>query len=211
MKRILRRCFLWAPLGGLLLVTLAPSKEPTMPPVKPAKAVDVGKRVIEAPVENILADVPGALNRIAAAAENTKAETAAAEKAQVDAQNDEANQDRRKFTIEQPVKYLVSETTPSETIAIPDPAPSDKFKEVIETPTKAVLKQETTTAPKTVVSHPQLQERVTKSDPPVENPRVEPGKVSWHADFEAARRASGESGKPVMLFQLMGRLDQRFT
>lgn len=43
-----------------------------------------------------------------------------------------------------------------------------------------------------------------------DNPRVEPGKVNWHPTFEAAVEASKKSGKPVLLFQMMGRLDQKF-
>ena len=39
---------------------------------------------------------------------------------------------------------------------------------------------------------------------------VKPGDVEWHPDFKAACRAADESGKPVMLFQLMGNLDDRF-
>lgn len=42
------------------------------------------------------------------------------------------------------------------------------------------------------------------------NPKVEPGKVTWHADFAAARAASAASGKPVLLFQMMGKLDDQF-
>ena len=42
------------------------------------------------------------------------------------------------------------------------------------------------------------------------NPKVQPGKVRWHKDFEAACRAAEKSGKPVLLFQMMGRLDQKF-
>ena len=42
------------------------------------------------------------------------------------------------------------------------------------------------------------------------NPRVAPGKVRWHADFAAACRASARTGRPVLLFQMMGRLDDRF-
>ena len=45
---------------------------------------------------------------------------------------------------------------------------------------------------------------------PFVNPRVEPGKVRWHPDFAAACRASAASGRPVLLFQMMGRLDDRF-
>lgn len=40
--------------------------------------------------------------------------------------------------------------------------------------------------------------------------KTEPGKVRWHDDFEAACLASRESGKPVLLFQLMGQLDEVF-
>lgn len=40
--------------------------------------------------------------------------------------------------------------------------------------------------------------------------KVTPGKVTWHPDFESACRASSASGKPVLLFQMMGRLDDHF-
>lgn len=43
-----------------------------------------------------------------------------------------------------------------------------------------------------------------------DNPRVAPGKVNWHASFEAACEASKKSGKPVLLFQLLGQLDKQF-
>lgn len=42
------------------------------------------------------------------------------------------------------------------------------------------------------------------------NSKVEPGKVRWHADFAAACRAAAKSGKPVLLFHMMGRLDEKF-
>jgi len=42
------------------------------------------------------------------------------------------------------------------------------------------------------------------------NPKVEPGKVKWHADFDAACAAATKSGKPVLLFQMMGKLDDQF-
>ena len=45
----------------------------------------------------------------------------------------------------------------------------------------------------------------------VDNPYTQPGLVEWHADLETARLASKESGRPVMVFHLMGPLDQRFT
>ncbi len=54
-------------------------------------------------------------------------------------------------------------------------------------------------------------ERAATASETGDNPRVEPGLVNWHADFEVARAASRESGKPVFLFHLLGRLDQEFT
>lgn len=40
--------------------------------------------------------------------------------------------------------------------------------------------------------------------------RVSPGLVDWHASFADACEAAEVSGKPVMLFQLLGRLDEEF-
>ena len=42
------------------------------------------------------------------------------------------------------------------------------------------------------------------------NRAVAPGLVRWHPDFAAACAAAQRSGKPVLLFQLLGRLDQEF-
>ncbi len=42
------------------------------------------------------------------------------------------------------------------------------------------------------------------------NPTVQPGRVRWHNDFTAACTAAGQSGKPVFLFHMMGRLDEKF-
>ena len=42
------------------------------------------------------------------------------------------------------------------------------------------------------------------------NPKVEPGRVRWHGDFAAACDAARKSGKPVLLFQMMGKLDEQF-
>lgn len=36
------------------------------------------------------------------------------------------------------------------------------------------------------------------------------GLVRWHSDHAAALAAAANSGKPVLLFQLLGRLDQEF-
>jgi hypothetical protein len=42
------------------------------------------------------------------------------------------------------------------------------------------------------------------------NPKVPPGRVSWHSTFDNACDAARKSGKPVLLFQMMGKLDQQF-
>ncbi|PZM79266.1 MAG: hypothetical protein DKT66_22570 [Candidatus Melainabacteria bacterium] len=42
------------------------------------------------------------------------------------------------------------------------------------------------------------------------NEKVEPGKVRWHKMVQTAMDASKQSGKPVLLFQMMGHLDDRF-
>ena len=43
------------------------------------------------------------------------------------------------------------------------------------------------------------------------NPQVKPGDVHWHPDLSTACDASKKSGKPVLLFHLLGQLDQQFT
>jgi len=42
------------------------------------------------------------------------------------------------------------------------------------------------------------------------NPKVQPGKVRWHDSLASACMASAKSGKPVLLFQMMGKLDDEF-
>ena len=40
--------------------------------------------------------------------------------------------------------------------------------------------------------------------------KVAPGKVVWHANYKQALAAAKKSGKPVLHFQLMGKLDDEF-
>jgi hypothetical protein len=69
--------------------------------------------------------------------------------------------------------------------------PRDVTKRVIETPTKRLV--------------------AVKSAPAASvNPKVQPGKVRWHATFAAACAASAKSKKPVLLFHLLGKLDNQF-
>jgi hypothetical protein len=73
---------------------------------------------------------------------------------------------------------------------------ADVRKFVIEAPTEKLLAARTAPA--------------AAAPPAFVNPKVEPGKVRWHKDFAAATRAAQTSGKPVLLFQMMGKLDDRF-
>jgi hypothetical protein len=74
---------------------------------------------------------------------------------------------------------------------------ADRPKAMIEMPAKRILARQTD--PTTVTS---------TSD--FVNPKVEPGKVRWRKDFAAACRAAKKSCKPVLLFQMMGKLDDQF-
>lgn len=40
--------------------------------------------------------------------------------------------------------------------------------------------------------------------------RAQPGLVPWHADVAAAKVAAAASGRPVLVFQILGRLDDEF-
>jgi hypothetical protein len=70
-------------------------------------------------------------------------------------------------------------------------------KSVIESPTKVVVRNATKVAP------------VPTGDTFV-NPKVTPGKVNWHTSLADACAAARKSGKPVLLFQMMGKLDDKF-
>ena len=78
----------------------------------------------------------------------------------------------------------------------------DLAKASIETPSKNLLKQSG--------SRTSADGAVGGRTGAPASPKVEPGKVRWHRDFAAACAAAGKSRKPVLLFQLMGKLDDRF-
>ena len=64
-----------------------------------------------------------------------------------------------------------------------------------------------------LTSDTSLQGEATTTATPAQqaaNPPARPGRVRWHESFAAACAASERSGKPVFLFHMMGRLDQRF-
>ena len=41
-------------------------------------------------------------------------------------------------------------------------------------------------------------------------PAVDPGLVKWHPSFADACAAAKKSGKPVLVFHMMGQLDKQF-
>jgi hypothetical protein len=104
--------------------------------------------------------------------------------------------------------------------------PLDFTKSRIEIPTQRLLAMQSIPgAPAPVVIRDAgkgkierpVETTVAKSTTPVadkgdknDNPKVEPGKVKWHKDFASACAASKKSGKPVLLFQMMGKLDEKF-
>lgn len=86
-----------------------------------------------------------------------------------------------------------------ESLAKPN-ARVDESKSRIETGTKNVISPDATKS--------NFDNNTTDSS---SNPKVVPGKVNWYNNFDAACIASSLSGKPVLHFQLLGNLDQRFT
>jgi hypothetical protein len=98
----------------------------------------------------------------------------------------------------------------------------DATKRVVERPVKSLLGSQLAPAKKAlvetklVIENP-LKDALAKAGdatappaPEATNPKVEPGLVRWHPSFAAACQAASKSGKPVLLFQMMGNLDDRF-
>ncbi len=84
------------------------------------------------------------------------------------------------------------------TTAPKNPARSlDVSKKFIETSPKELLEP-------TAVHH-------ESSLPISDDPQCKPGLVTWHANLQEAKTASRRSGKPILLFQLLGKLDETFT
>jgi hypothetical protein len=51
---------------------------------------------------------------------------------------------------------------------------------------------------------------VAANVPQSDNPKVQPGLVSWHPTMAEACAVGRRTGKPVLLFQLMGNLNEKF-
>ncbi len=92
------------------------------------------------------------------------------------------------------------------------PAAADFSKARVEVPAKALLTQAKVPADKTKseIELPAKAAVIKSAGPEFHNPKVPPGKVSWHHDFATACAAAVKSGKPVLVFHLMGKLDDQF-
>ena len=101
--------------------------------------------------------------------------------------------DRGKKVIETGAKAVVGQPVPPAALD-----PKDFAKMKVERPTEAVLARARAEAAK------------AEADKGFVNPKVPTGKVTWHDDLAAACTASVKSGKPVLLFQMMGKLDDKF-
>jgi hypothetical protein len=118
------------------------------------------------------------------------------------------------IAIEAPVKKLLAGSNATLPVAKPNhDFPITKAR--IESPTKKVVtnalmaKGSIESPTKSVIAHATTQP-TNGANKPTKNPKVAPGTVNWHNNFAAACDAAKRSGKPVLLFQLMGNLDDQF-
>jgi hypothetical protein len=118
--------------------------------------------------------------------------------------------DLSKAAIEQPLKHMIkSGSTQIE------PRRPDVSKLRIEAPLKSIMKTgaspdlnksfETKMATNGQVGKPQEPAPLS-----VANHRVTPGLVSWHKNMATAMKSASKSGKPLLVFHMMGSLDDRF-
>jgi hypothetical protein len=108
--------------------------------------------------------------------------------------------------------------------------PADRSKgDVVEKGTKAVVKntgpgQPNAAAPADITKTVRIERgptSIVKMSGPapantttvpvsIDNPTVKAGEVNWHKSFAEACAAAKKSGKPVLLFHMMGQLDKQF-
>jgi len=103
--------------------------------------------------------------------------------------------DIRKDVIESPVKKIIRSS-------------NDVSGGIFESPVSKLVKGAADVR-KSDIESP-LEKTIGALSSPAGNPKVAPGKVRWHADFATACAASRQTGRPVLLFQMMGNLDDEF-
>lgn len=94
-------------------------------------------------------------------------------------------QDGAKEAVEKPLKKQVADYAKKK-VEIPVERKIDVAKMAVELPVKRAIVPETAAAPAMA------------------------GRVEWRESFAAAVEAAKSSGRPVLLFQLLGRLDEEF-
>jgi hypothetical protein len=109
----------------------------------------------------------------------------------------EPPRDRGKAVIELPVQNVVAAAQPAPRLA-------DYTKGRIEGPVQGVA---AASAPARAAA---VKAALKANNTGFVNPKVEPGKVAWHRDLAAASVAAGKSGKPILVFHMMGKLDDQF-
>ncbi|MFT7620457.1 MAG: hypothetical protein ACI97A_004114 [Planctomycetota bacterium] len=85
----------------------------------------------------------------------------------------------------------------------------DLSKRRIEAPVESLIKR----GRKTPTPTPKKRRSLDKSRSSLnhDNPKVKPGLVDWHGDMKSALSASQSSGKPILIFYLLGELDREYT
>lgn len=116
--------------------------------------------------------------------------------------------DFSKSRIEVPLKGLIKDQimpmvlppAPAGSVPIAKRSIPDVSKMGIERPLKTLMRE--------VPKPASLKEIEDKAS--ADSNKVQPGLVTWHKDFASAKDASAKSGKPVLMFHMMGQLDDRF-
>ncbi len=171
--------------------------------------VDVGKMAVEARTEHVVAtetagapnaEEPRPLER-KLVIEGPTESLVAKESSPTEQASTTARMDLEKALIERGAKRFVSPSDPNPKAEALEYAPKAR----IERSTERLVSRSAAATDDIAKEN----ESGRTPDSPA-NPTAEPGKVVWHDDLEAACAASRESGKPVLLFQMMGNLDDRF-
>jgi hypothetical protein len=167
---------------GAVMTTLATAEAPKKEAVKIPLRRDVTKSLrIELPAKDLV--------KLSTAVKQT-----------LDQQEPEPKTPKRR--IEAPTKNAVGFSAD-----VPKLVDVDETKnEAIELPMKKLVGNGSSEHPSELDSVRSTETSIARKT----NPKVAPGKVVWHKSFEAACAASHRSGKPVLLFQLMGNLDDQF-
>jgi hypothetical protein len=91
-----------------------------------------------------------------------------------------------------------------------NPPPRDLTKRRIERPAEDVLARLIAAQKAAEAARADAEAARAAAEKGFVNPKVAPGKVTWHKDLATATKASARTGRPVLLFQMMGHLDDKF-